>query len=105
MDLPIRLSGIMAWKHMLSLSPDAIKDEATLWGKILGISFSTSIEFKGCKPNQNNTSCDEENCVTLSLFKDIHPQIKDYCKRYLEQFVTLLESNTINTITVFEGSL
>ncbi|GAB61729.1 hypothetical protein KSU1_C0133 [Candidatus Jettenia caeni] len=90
------------WKHMFSLLPGANEDETALWEKMLRYSFFPEKTFKFCKPNQDNSSCDEEHCVSLSLFKDIHPQIKDYCRLYLEQFVTLLKSNTINNVAIFK---
>lgn len=97
------------WKHVLALTHSSEERERLFWAKLWGTNFSVNHDlFKYCKAVKDKEGkeviCDQEKCVSLSLFKDVHPQIKDYCKLYLEQFVTSLESNTINTIAIFKSA-
>lgn len=94
------------WNHMLGLTPNSSGREHGLWEKVLGKGLPVSKNlFSNCKLNQKGTSCNEIYCVKESLFQKIHSQIKDYCKTYLEQMVTLFESNSTNIkVEVFERS-
>ena len=55
--------------------------------------------FSNCKSIPNK-SCDEIHCVTDSLFRKIHPIIKNDCLEYLKAIVTLFESNSTKLIKI-----
>lgn len=81
------------WKHILAQSRDAREKEKAFWEKIWNTTFPVFNNlFKYCKTVKNKdgeeVTCDENACLSLSLFKKIHLEIKNFCRKYLEQFVT-----------------
>lgn len=97
------------WKHMLEMAPNAVGGDKNLWKRLLQGRFPAtepnSSLFNNCKLNDSPykaTSCNEDNCLQLLLFAKIQKEIAAFCKMYLEQIVTLFESNTtIHNIKVF----
>lgn len=95
------------WKHVLALSPDANKEEKLLWKNITENSPPIPSDLfnrcKVCIQNNKGITCDEIYCIKKSFFRDVHPEIKLLCQKYMKEMVTSLESNETNVIRVYNG--
>lgn len=88
------------WKHVFALAPEAVPGEKPLWERVFNKELYLQDFFKSCKPNYKKTSCEETNCLVQSLFTNVHSNIKEYCKKYLESIVTFFQLSTTNTIHI-----
>lgn len=97
------------WKHVLALTRFAREKERTFWQKLWNMDFFIENNlFKSCKTivrKNDEDTCDENVCLSLALFKKIHPEIKGLLHKYLEQFVTSFESCTINKLFIDNGPI
>lgn len=96
------------WKHVLALSPGAKDKETLLWKDITdnGLPLPEDL-FNRCKArtNKNNKeiTCDETHCIEESLFREVHPEIRIMCQKYMEKMVTTFDSNATNVILMYPG--
>ncbi|MEE4357731.1 MAG: type III-E CRISPR-associated protein Csx31 [Desulfococcaceae bacterium] len=94
-------------KHMLCAPKFRKNDDRERWetfeGKEIGIFDMKKI--KECCENKDQTSCDESYCNKNGLFEKIHPELKDYCRRYLNQAVSFFGENSEKKIRIWESKI
>jgi len=72
-----------------------VAQESLYWKKILGTDTDPKIDFsifKNCKPNAQNTSCNDDKCRELNLFPSVHKIIEKFALAYSKNFVTSLQN-------------
>lgn len=91
------------WQHVFghgNLLSEEEKLWKTLWKQAVQDPKDQAI-FEKCKLNQDGDSCDEAYCIENLLFKTIHGNIKDSCKKYLVQIVTFFNATSTISMKAF----
>jgi hypothetical protein len=90
-------------KHMLGIPPFGDDDQRKYWEHFEGMPVQEIQEsvFQKCTVNPNNTSCDENACIRENVFSSVHPTLKPYCRRYLEQALRFFPISDIINVSIW----